>query len=161
MPGESSPTRSNRRGTKANNKPTDLLIAVNTGEETIDAQTLAKDLKRFTKENVVVPDEKLVKYVLNPEHERGKHKALIFEQALGFNQSNAPELKQAILEHIEAAEKTFRGTTEYGRNYNALLDIAGPNGKTKTVKTGWIIKPDDVHPRLVTTYVAEKKQQRG
>ncbi|WP_338650936.1 DUF6883 domain-containing protein [Listeria seeligeri] len=33
------------------------------------------------------------------------------------------------------------------------MSITGPNGKAKTVRTGWIIKPNSTSPELTTIYV--------
>jgi hypothetical protein len=39
-------------------------------------------------QNAVIPQNKLVKYSLDPTHPRGKHKAIVFKSALGFEQSD-------------------------------------------------------------------------
>jgi hypothetical protein len=124
-------------------------------------EEMAEDLKLFTKENVIIPDAKLTAYALNKNHPKGGNKAIVFESALGYNQSNALELKQAILDRIEEAEKVYRETTEHGRAYNALMDITGPNGKTDSVITAWIVRFNELRPQLITTYMAKKKKQRG
>ena len=39
-------------------------------------------------ERAVIEDSKFVGYALNPHSERGRHKARVFAQVLGFNLSN-------------------------------------------------------------------------
>src|SRR5215813_2297316 len=48
----------------------------------------------------VIEDSKLVSYALNPQSERGQHKARVFESALGFNLSNWQWLKQALIDAL-------------------------------------------------------------
>src|SRR5438128_11302432 len=88
-------------------------------------------------ERAVIEDSKLVEYALNPHSERGRHKARVFESALGFNLSNWEPLKQAILDALPHREATLSSETAFGKKYEALLPITGPNGRTVTVMTVW------------------------
>lgn len=42
-------------------------------------------------EHAIVRIEKITGYVLNPDSQTGRHKALVIEAALGFTQSDAAE----------------------------------------------------------------------
>jgi hypothetical protein len=92
-------------------------------------------------------DDKLWKYLLNPDHESGGPKAKWFEQALGFNRENAPDLaKQIVFDGSKAVETSV---TQFGTKYNQVIPITGPNGKTIDVTFAWIRNNDGV-VRLVT-----------
>ena len=47
---------------------------------------------------------KLEDYVLNPRHREGRHKARLFESALGITLADASVLRRAILSAAENAE---------------------------------------------------------
>jgi len=82
----------------------------------------------------------------------------VFQSALGFNLSNWEQLKQAILDTLSYHEATLTSETAFGKKYEALLSITGPNGRTVSVLTIWQFDrlPDGTFhhaPRLVTLYV--------
>ena len=54
----------------------------------------------------MIEDSKLVSYALNPQSERGRHKARVFESTLGFNLSNWEQLKKQ-------ADETFQGNVSF------------------------------------------------
>jgi len=109
-------------------------------------------------EDAFIEDGKLVEYALNPGSERGRHKARVFETALGFSMANWQQLKEAILDALPACEARFRSETASGRKYEVVAPVRGPNGRTVEVMTVWQFdrQPDDTFanaPRLVTLYV--------
>jgi hypothetical protein len=92
-------------------------------------------------------DDKLLRYLLNPDHEVGGPKAKWFEQALGFTRENAPDLgRQIVFDESKAVET---GATQFGTKYNQVIPIVGANGKTIDVTFAWIRNNDGV-VRLVT-----------
>ena len=109
-------------------------------------------------EQAVIEESKLVEYALNPHSERGRHKARVFERTLGFNLSNGEQLKQAVLDALPHHPAALTSETKFGRKYEALLSIRGPNGRMVSVLTVWQFDrlPDETfggQPRLVTLYV--------
>jgi hypothetical protein len=55
-----------------------------------------------------IPTDKLVRYALDPSHERGRHKARVFASALGITAADWRYLHDAILGAL--AEATVRST---------------------------------------------------
>jgi filamentous hemagglutinin len=109
-------------------------------------------------EHALIEDSKLVEYALNPHNERGRHKARLFESALGFNLANWEQLRLAILDALPHYEAVFTNETPFGKKYEALLPVSGPNGRTVSVLTVWQFDrlSDGTlgdQPRLVTLYV--------
>jgi hypothetical protein len=109
-------------------------------------------------QGAVIPREKLEKYVLDPTHEVGKHKALVFQSVLGFDQSNWEILKQRILDELPYHEAVPSGEGLWGKKFVARLPITGVNGHTAEVETVWIIRPRTDYPGLVTALVLKRKR---
>jgi len=106
-------------------------------------------------ENAIIPIEKLIDYSLNPDRE--PNKAMAFQKALGYNQSNADSLAENILSnltHFDAVEKTDNG---YGKRYDVLMRLIGANERAANVKTAWIVDRETRQTRLISTYVTKKR----
>ncbi len=88
-------------------------------------------------ERAIIDESKLVRYALNPHSERGQHKARVFQSALGFNLSNWGQLKQALLDALPTHQAMFINETVFGRKYEAILSMRGPNGRLANVMTIW------------------------
>jgi hypothetical protein len=106
----------------------------------------------------LIEESKLVDYALNPENERGQHKAIVFESALGFNLSNWADLKQAILDALPNHQSVFISESPFGIKYRVVLTIIGPNGQAANLLTIWQYDrlSDNVTrewPRLITLYI--------
>lgn len=103
-------------------------------------------------EQAVVEIRKLREYCLDPTHPRGKHKARVFESALGLTRDDAELLRSALLTAIreEKAERLFED--EHGTRYRVdfQMDIASSHAEICSI---WIVRSDETFPRLVTCYV--------
>ena len=104
---------------------------------------------------LIVDPRKLVEYALNPDAPRGRHKALVFEQALGYTLNNWQHLLGQLEMQAPHAEARPHSGDHYGRRYTANLPITGVNGRQATVCTGWIVRPEEDVVRLVTLWVEE------
>ena len=87
-------------------------------------------------------DDKLARYLLNPEHPIGGPKAKWFEEALGFTRSNADDLAKQLT--FDPAKAIQTAVTEHGTKFNQLIDVVGANGRTIPVKVAWIRNNDGV-----------------
>jgi len=112
-------------------------------------------------QNAEIAREKLEGYALNPNHEAarpdgssGKNKARVFRAALGFDQSNWEILKQRILDELPYHEAVFEAERkDWGKAYHVDVPILGVNGRTKNVRTAWLIGHGKYNPSLVTLLV--------
>lgn len=103
-------------------------------------------------ENAVVDIRKLTDYCLSPIHEIGKHKASVFESALDLTAENAEQLKDALLAAVRNNEAEAGRFDKFGQRFTVDFELA--NGTKKaTVRSGWIIKTNEVHPTLTTCFV--------
>ena len=104
-----------------------------------------------------IPDEKLTGYALNMEHPSGKEKAKAFRDALGYTKDNYADLKAKILESFNENELVYKKESSYGKLYEQIMKITGPNGKIANVLTAWIKENDESEPRLTSVYVTGRK----
>ena len=76
-------------------------------------------------EKAVVPLEKLRGYSLDFSHPVGKHKARVFTSALGMTRSDAPRLREMILQAVLTNEAFEVGTNEHGTRF--VMDFKRPD----------------------------------
>ncbi len=100
----------------------------------------------------IIDREKLRNYCLNQNHPRGKHKARVFESALGLTVSDTEELISEIRKRIRETECEEGEGDEYGQRYTVDIEIERSAMKA-FVRTAWIIKRGEIKPRLTSCYV--------
>lgn len=96
----------------------------------------------------VVPREKLEAYCLNPRHPKGKHKARVFESALGLTADDWEYLKDILLQIVKTHCAVYKGCNEFGIRYEIQFDLKGVN-----VTSGWLIEKGEDFPRLTSCYI--------
>ena len=96
---------------------------------------------------------KIEDYVLNPRHREGRHKARVFESALGIGLDNREILRRAILSAAKTSDQVEAlGDNGHGEVYVLRFPLVTPRGRA-TVLTSWIIRHGEDFPRLVTCYI--------
>lgn len=100
----------------------------------------------------VVAPEKLIGYILNPQHFRGKHKARVFASALGFDLGNHPLFLAPLLEGARSGSAEIAQTTEHGTIYRVDFNASGPAGQAG-VRSLWLIRTAGGIPEFITCYV--------
>jgi len=93
-----------------------------------------------------------VRYALDPNHERGRHKARVFASALGISASDWRYLHDQILQALPDAAVRATRITPFGTAYEVVVMIDGLNGATQPVVTAWIVEAGRP-PRLTSTWV--------
>lgn len=86
-----------------------------------------------------IDPRKLKEYALNPDHPRGRHKALRFREVLGITQDDWEYLRDQLLEKlpnglVERIEPSFGGF-----QYSVTVYIDGLNGASYPVSTRWMV----------------------
>lgn len=108
-------------------------------------------MKLPNRDKVIIPKDKLVKYLLSETHPVGGAKARFFRN-LGFNESNADELEKAFLKIARANKVKKERKFEFGINYVIDGTIKTPSGKRVKVTTVWFAENAESRPRFVTAY---------
>jgi len=102
-------------------------------------------------EFAVVPQEKLVNYLLSTTHRDGRHKAAFFNE-FGFSASNWQSLADALMRHVAEHEVAREAATEFGVRYvvEGIMEMA--DSREALVRSVWFIDQDQDTPRFVTAY---------
>lgn len=102
-------------------------------------------------EDAIVEEAKITAYLLNFEHDDGKHKAAFFV-SFGFSPDRWQELAEALRAHAikNLVEKIVK--SPYGVRYVVEGPLAAPDGRAPQVRSVWIIDEGEELPRLVTAY---------
>ena len=127
-----------------------------------------KEEKRTSKimpnyKKAITADEKFVRYSLDPNSQRGKDKALVYKEVLGFTQKNYLDLKSQIHNIIVAgkAHLTSMKTNDHDViEYNYQIPIKGANGNTATVVVKYGIAKNKANPWLITNYIKKEKRSK-
>lgn len=103
--------------------------------------------------NLSLPVAKFTGYALNPD--KDINKATAFKKALGYDMTNADDLIDNILDHVDESKLVAKTDKGHGMLYEYVMQLIGPNGKKANVLTAWI--QDGKKKRLTSAYVTEKK----
>ena len=101
-------------------------------------------------DQAIVSQAKLVEYLLNRDHPRGRGKAQFF-LGLGFRREQPDLLRQALLRLAATAEMT-ETSGMFGRKFVGAGELETPGGRTVRVLTVWMLADGVPPPQLVTAY---------
>jgi hypothetical protein len=107
----------------------------------------------------VVPEEKILGYLLSASHPVGRFKARFFA-GLGFTRGSWQALAQALLTHAEEHEIAESDDTEFGTRYAVDGPIETPEGRRPRVRVVWFVERGGAAPRLVTAYPLREGRER-
>jgi hypothetical protein len=103
-------------------------------------------------EEAVVPEAKIVDYLLNDAHPIGRGTAAFFAR-LGFRRDE-PDLLRRALAHLALEADMEEVTFAFGRKYAGAGWLTGPAGARARVVTVWVLRDGLPPPILVTAYPA-------
>jgi hypothetical protein len=95
--------------------------------------------------------DKLERYCLNPEHSKGKHKALLFKQRLGITLANKEILENALKKAVMEGEAELYKIDQYGTHYDLKFNLCTDIGES-LILSCWIVKITENFPRLTNVY---------
>lgn len=96
---------------------------------------------------------KIEDYVLNPWHREGRHKARVFDSALGITTANKEVLVDALRSVVENSDDAEpQGHNGHGDVYVLRFPLATERGAESVLST-WIISDGEDFPRLITCYI--------
>jgi hypothetical protein len=103
-----------------------------------------------------VPEAKIVKYLLNPEHRVGKSKAAFF-LSFGFRAEKWQELADALRKHAEENEIVEAEETPFGTRYVVDGTLIAPDGSRLNVRSAWFIDKTKVTARFASAHPLKRK----
>jgi len=107
-------------------------------------------------EKAVIPEGKLADYCLSPLHPDGKHKAKVFEKALGITKENSFQLQNLVLESAKYGEVRNEQKNEFGKIYRVEYEISGINQR-EILRTLWIVHSDSDIPYLTSCFIKRRR----
>lgn len=100
-------------------------------------------------DRALVEVAKLRNYSLNPDHEVGKHKARVFQAALGLTIKDADWLRGEILQTTYIREAKESRLSPFGQTY--VIDVTITYGsQSALIRTTWIVEHGTDFPRLTS-----------
>jgi hypothetical protein len=103
-------------------------------------------------DQAILDIRKIADYCLSPSHPRGRHKARVFREALDLRRSDAPWLRDALLEAAGSSEASRVAADTWGIQWRLDVTI-GRRGKSAVVRTIWIVRSGESVPRFLTCWV--------
>jgi hypothetical protein len=108
-------------------------------------------MKTPNAEHAEVPERKVTHYLLSPESEEGRGKAMFFN-ARGFSSKQWRMLAIALRAHVRSHNYVQVRRTRWGERYVVDGPLECPDGESANIRSIWNIKPPATHPRLVTAH---------
>lgn len=103
-------------------------------------------------QHAVVDITKLSEYCLSAKHFRGRHKARVFASALSMAETDAKQLREALLLAAKTEDAEISTSDKYGIRY--IIDsVVRYKYKSANLRSIWIIRSDEEVPRFVTCYI--------
>jgi hypothetical protein len=100
-------------------------------------------------DRAVVPEAKIVNYLLSVSHSSGRTKAR-FLKGFGFRAQDWLVLREAIIAHARANDIAASHRTHFGTRYEIDGPLLTPEGRTPIVRVVWFMESQENIPRLVT-----------
>jgi hypothetical protein len=111
--------------------------------------------KRLGAAEAIISPEKLRDYILSPAHPDGRSKATYLALA-GYSREDWSRLERDLRNQHLLLEARPGGITPWGRKYEILGPLIGPNGRTLWIRTFWIVRNDESAARLITLIPARE-----
>jgi hypothetical protein len=99
----------------------------------------------------VVPESKILDYLLSPTHPIGRDKALFFS-SLGFSSERWEELASALKAHAANHEVASQEDSMWGTNYSIIGELQCPDGRQPRIRSVWFVEHGGTIPKLITAY---------
>jgi Domain of unknown function (DUF6883) len=100
-------------------------------------------------DRAVVPEAKIVDYLLSVRHSGGRAKARFLEE-FGFSAQDWRVLRDAIIVHATTNDIAESHQTHFGTRYEIDGPLLAPDGRTPVVRVVWFVESQETAPRLVT-----------
>jgi len=99
-------------------------------------------------DRAIISREKIVRYLLNPDHPDGGSKAVVLEHA-GFSARRPEELELALRTQHLSLDAEEGKPSAFGEKYEIRGELRGPVDRV-VVRSIWIVRHGESAPRLIT-----------
>ena len=99
----------------------------------------------------LIPEKKVVNYLLSATHDSGRDKATFFRR-FGFTAEAWEVLAQALRQHAMRHEIAKIEPSPFGTRYVLEGALPTPSGRAPHVRVVWFIDTGEMIPRFVTAY---------
>ena len=105
--------------------------------------------------DAVIPQAKLVDYLLSDTHPVGKAKAIVF-QKYGYHLDNVDQLAEALIR--VAVEEDVDDIVSFTYGVKCVIEgvLPTPDGRSINIRTVWMIDHERYAPRFVTAYPRQR-----
>jgi hypothetical protein len=134
---------------------TDGWLTMNRSEAS-EIQEKKTQTKLPNAEKLIIEREKIVDYLLNPEHHIGSSKANFFGK-FGFCVEKWEVLAEALRIHGQTNEVEKIYETGFGPRYLVEGKLKTPDGRNPHIRSVWQLDKDAVAPKLITAYPLETR----
>jgi len=100
-----------------------------------------------------VAPAKIRDYLLSSQHPVGRFKAQFFRR-LGYDHENWTRLTEQLLTIAQEGDAQ-EIASPFGRKFSIVATLVGPNDRSASIISIWVLDRDDANPRFVTAYPAE------
>ena len=108
-------------------------------------------MKKIDWQKAIIEPNKLVKYLLNPTHQRGRTKAAFFHN-YGFTGDNWQALADLLYSHVKDGNAEVVEITKYGTLFKAAGMITSSTKRTIILQSIWLVDNGKNIPRFITAY---------
>lgn len=105
-------------------------------------------------ERAIVEPRKIRDYLLSATHPVGRFKAAFFS-SLGYTSEDWGQLASDLREFAHG-DVTATEPNDFGTKYAIHAVLTGPNGRSATVVTVWVVLSAEADPRFVTAYPGDQ-----
>jgi hypothetical protein len=103
-------------------------------------------------DRAVLDIRKIADYCLSLEHPRGRHKARVFREALDIERSEAPWLREALLQAASEGHASLLATDAWGARWRVDATVERRERRA-VIRTIWISRTGEPVPRFVACRV--------
>ncbi len=115
-------------------------------------------MKLPNRENAIVPQVKIVDYLLSATHPIGREKAEFFTR-FGFSPDEWEIFAEALLQHASEHEVGTIETSDFGTYYVVEGSLESPDGRNPQVRVVWFVDKGQDIPRLASAYPLRRRNQ--
>ena len=102
-------------------------------------------------ESAFIEPDKVRDYLLSSTHPVGRFKAHFFV-ALGYRAERWETLRDHLRDVARTGIAMPGKPSPFGAKFEVDGILSGPVGRSASIKTVWMLRPDDVSPRFVTAF---------